>query len=523
MFQPQIEMPAVTDVISPNQFYGKRVVCIDFYNCTPHLETSLEIGLRIAEVGGSFYHFFAGECLAINEGYNSARARYRQSLKHVTYDFVVRKAAAKYARLKKLSFHSEELPPPIHFTLPDSVKMSLAEAKNISELKLVKHNHLAVGQAVANSLVWLTKDSLIDPRSQPILVDELSASYVQAYGLSMAVMQKNNYDLALIFNGRFCPYSAVKDAASVLRISPLFHERGSDETRFSLRSSIPHDMYSIQQEIREYWNSSSLVLDNIDQKRCVANTFFARKRSGDGIAWESFTTLQKSGLAANLFKRIRCIKPGTPIVAYFHSCEDEMIALEERYFPAGPFGYQVDALHSFYIHACHEKAHLIVRLHPHLAAKSGNDLEMWMNLCNKFGSADVTIVSPESPISTYEIIDMCDVVAVYASTVGVEAVASGKPVIALGPCLYDNIGVDLVKPKSLADLDTAIADALQKKVDRKSADIYGYWSMVFGSPYKYFKPSGLHGGTFLGVTLIKPKGLLLKILESVRKLKSRLS
>jgi predicted glycosyltransferase len=78
-----------------------------------------------------------------------------------------------------------------------------------------------------------------------------------------------------------------------------------------------------------------------------------------------------------------------------------------------------------------------LRLHPNFENKGRKLRRRWEEIGKSFG---VTLHTQSSQINTYDLIRTSDLVITCGSTVALEAVYLGRPVLSIGSGLYDNIG-----------------------------------------------------------------------------------
>ena len=488
---------------------NKRLLCIDFFNATPHIETSLEICLQFALKNGHVDYGFAGHLVQYNEGY-IVEPRQTYPLSQSPYEERLAFAARKFCEARQLPVNFIDVSS-INYCIPshDTLIKSLTSSSDINELMNINSHGMRIGLGVASTLIWLTKDSNPTISSHGLLIESLGKSYLEAYYLILSLLAVSTYDYVLVFNGRFCLMRAIQDAALVSKVVPLFHERGADEHRFFFQNWMPHDRTSVSNQILSTWHDA--CKQNRKNALRAGQSFFTRRRCGDGVGWKSFTDLQVTGTVPLFMEKIRSISGSKPIICYFSSSDDEYKAVGDELFGEGPFGDQLTTLRLFYELSCLNKCHLIIRIHPHMAEKSVSEQSRWQT-CLDVNRADVTIIDPTSNYSTYELMDSCDIVAVYGSTCGIEAVAAGKPVIHLGVSFYSDINVSMLCPRSLESLSLSIDNALRLKVDPKTALPYGYWLSEFGNKFRIFEPQGLFDGSFLGIRRSQRNTSLLTVL-----------
>ena len=140
---------------------------------------------------------------------------------------------------------------------------------------------------------------------------------------------------------------------------------------------------------------------------------------------------------------------------------------------------------------------LVIRLHPHLLKKHPDDCSRWLDLSRRGGTA--IVVEPGSPVDSYALLDMTDIVVTGGSTMGMEAAYWGRPSILLGPSDYDQLGSVHVA-NGEADLERLLTQS-ELSVDSASALPYGYYRGNFGEEFRYYSASTLRSGEFMGVDL----------------------
>jgi hypothetical protein len=105
---------------------------------------------------------------------------------------------------------------------------------------------------------------------------------------------------------------------------------------------------------------------------------------------------------------------------------------------------------------------LIVRVHP--AEQSwGTRQPVWEALRSAALPANVRVVGPGDPISSYGLLELSDLVLTYASTIGLEAVVRGLPVVVAAKTHYRDCGFT-IDASSHADVERAL-DAAPRPTD----------------------------------------------------------
>lgn len=356
-----------------------------------------------------------------------------------------------------------------------------------SHVRSLKYKSANLGRGIYSSLV--SRFMTIDPFSE-VSIDKILERYIRssimAFNESVDLIKELRPDKIVVFNGRFALNSAICEAAKYCNIPVWYHERGANIYKYYYSYIAIHDIEKLKEMIKNSWNEAKV------NKFEIANSFFQKRKLGDGIGWYSFVTNQK-----------RCFYPSKQKkrFTFFSSSEDEYEGLDQ-YFKHFLFPSQRDAINYLvnYFKTV-DNAELVIRVHPNLAMRSSKDVEWW----NSISGHNVVLIRSESKVDSYSLLESSDVVLSYGSTMGVEAIYWGKPSILLGDsplsgceCFYE--------PESIKDLNYLLSCSKLKCVGRECVYPYGYFYMTFGYDYEYYTPNTLGSGLFLGKKLdIYPK------------------
>ena len=107
----------------------------------------------------------------------------------------------------------------------------------------------------------------------------------------------------------------------------------------------------------------------------------------------------------------------------------------------GPTEWVIDTLRHL---ADRQDLRIIVRIHPH---EIREDTGKWLQRVDEEIRAafpvlprNVVLILPENKVSSYVLAEMADVVIVYSTLMGLEALLMGQPVVITGDALYSNKG-----------------------------------------------------------------------------------
>jgi hypothetical protein len=449
-----------------------KIIFLETTNSSPHLETSLELVKKHLDVGDEVYYYFLGQSISF-------------------IDFGIKKSIFKpILCLPEIKAKKILRNPNFHFYCPSKgelfIEIDLPKFKSSEELRRFTYKSYNCGLATLSSLVSKLKESNPDLTKHRILIKEIIESGINIYEYSIKILKAKKPDLVYLFNGRFANNRAILDACIELNISYLIHERGANKYKYSLRNFMPHDFKKARNEIFEFTKRV-----NFDDLEKTGSKFFLDRRNGVEQSWISFTKNQIKGKTAEFFENKE-----KRIITYFSSSEDEYVAVGDIV-KWDRWPNQYSAIKDLISIISENKSlFLFIRLHPHLALKSKDELKFWVDLTIP---DNVRIIFPDEPIDSYAQIEISSAVVTCGSTVGIESVFWGKPSICLGPSLYEDLGA-VYLPADKNELKEMLLDK-SLKADSRKALPFGYYMSLFGEKFVYYKPETLFSGEFMGVNL----------------------
>jgi hypothetical protein len=168
----------------------------------------------------------------------------------------------------------------------------------------------------------------------------------------------------------------------------------------------------------------------VGEREQLATSWFLNRQSHSEPGLDVFVGSQTRG-------HLGSVPEAEQLVVFFSSSGDEIAELDlswDEYLHS-----QEQALQDL-ANACRDRpgTKLVVRTHPHMRLKPADDLAEWMTAVEQAGPD--THFDPHSPVDSYALMRVADIVFTYGSTAGVEAAFVGKPVVVMGPSAYDEIG-----------------------------------------------------------------------------------
>jgi hypothetical protein len=364
------------------------------------------------------------------------------------------------------------------------------EFASVAELAAYSYDGWDVGMAVASSLISWLRDPNPDTARHRDVIRALVRSAVELHRSVERHLERHPVDRVYVFNGRFAHPRAILRACQERNVECMVHERGHDVRSYSLYpNALPHSIANRDRMIREDWERAAARPD----RDVLAEAFFTKRAKGIATSWFSFTKDQQQELLPEGW--------GTypTRVAIYNSSEDEFASIGDEW-KQRLYLNQLDGVSRIARSLeGRDDVHLFLRMHPNSGKMSAAELEKWYRL----ESRALTIIPPDSKVSTYALLGSADKVVTFGSTMGIEAVYWGKPSILAGPSFYERLG-GTYNPRSHEELVELLLADLPAK-DRTTALMYGFHMSSFGRPFKWFVAEGFDVGKFKGVDLDEKK------------------
>lgn len=279
-------------------------------------------------------------------------------------------------------------------------------------------------QALAGALRFFARSQLPpDPAARSVLRSFLVAARL-AYGAARKIITAGGYDVVILHHGIYVPQGPVLAAAREEGARVVSWNVGYRQRSFvvSHDDSYHHTMLD---EPVERWENLSLS----PAQEGELDRYLESRRRGDRD-WIVFGKGTDFDAKAYLERRgIDLARPVT--LALTNVAWDAQL-----HYPSNSFASMADWLiETVRWFAGHPDAQLVIRVHPAELSGSMPANERSADiLAAAFPSlpANVVLVAPDDPISTYALIDIAAVSIVYATKAGIEVAASGKPLIVAG-------------------------------------------------------------------------------------------
>jgi len=351
-------------------------------------------------------------------------------------------------------------------------------------------------RSVLLSSNYSTMNGIINARKEDWVRRESQVAYNRTRALVKGYLNKNQYDLIIVTNGRFPEQVAVKHEALSLGLPFLHFERGFyGKSRLFLQPFQTQDI----EKMAEYFGL--LVTGLNDSERIFALEWSAKWLDQNERSTETnphVRSMRRHSSKTNLHVNKRTV----PI---FTSSIDERISN----LPVDLNGWesQYQAIECVSNRLKELRYVPVIRIHPNAVHKSWAELLEIQKMIERTG---VKAIMPWSTLSTYELLENARLVITWASTVSLESTARGIPTVNLGPTkVGDLMDVENLSPNLISNWEPD----LDRKPSIKKSLLAIYVTRNYGLKNESeiwvdeFSLSKIHIGKRNNVTLYRLKSL----------------
>lgn len=472
----------------------KKILFLNFVcNYCPHFETELELMLNLMKDENEVYSL---SCNKILDKFCVANQNFE--------DEYCNKCCQAY----KNGLNLIKFPPKNILEMSEVSFPKFPEFKNQKELAEYSMDGINIGFGVCTSFMSITRDYLFDTiKHKEQIRKYLESSFIILKNVEK-ILQELRFDSVYLFNGRFLEYWPVIELCRKYDIDYYLHERGANESKYQLvKNDLIHRPQRIRDEMIFSWNKT----DEPERSK-VAQKWFADRRKGIEQEWVVFAKSQTKGCLPASFDSSK------ENIAIFNSSLDEYYCFSDWKNPVDENENKI--INSILEHYKNDKTkHFYLRVHPRLNDIPTTQIDELKKISN-LNYPNLTVIWSEDKIDTYALIESCNKVISFGSTVGVEATFWGKPSILAGVSLYAHLDC-CYNAMTYEQLFNFIDTKLTSKPQEKTYP-YGYWFATFGIDFIHFKPKGLFDGTFSGKRIRKSSNTSLHK-KAFRKIKKLLS
>jgi hypothetical protein len=332
-------------------------------------------------------------------------------------------------------------------------KFCLPSFNSVEELKQYSLDGVDHGLAAASTVISRLRDPNPDLHQHRDLVKQSLFTSVATYYEITRLIESLDISTLHIQNGRRASQRPALRAGQRKGITVYVGEDGHNSSNCYIKAvnTYPHDLKYIKKNINKSYNNSK---NNKEIKENAQKFFNERRYGSEKIIGEAhYTEDQCLGkIPDNLHQRYRNI-------AIFNSSEDEFVAIEGYSNPI--YNNQIEALNRIVkSNQVNDNIRFFLRVHPNLATRDNVQTRMIETLV----APKVTVIPASSDVDTYALMEACDVVLTFGSTMGIESAYYGKPSILVGRAPFEDLGscytptnheevINMINNKKLSPLD----------------------------------------------------------------------
>lgn len=381
-------------------------------------------------------------------------------------------------------FSRAGLPPERHHRLLTFAEAEEAEFPHFYEtddLLQYEYDGINIGRGALSSAVSLTRSNIMTSDTYGELIELQLKTALQALFNGRHYLDELQPERVYFYNGRFAEVYPLIELCEERDITFYTLEMENSLDRYNaFENTLPHSLKAYHSLMEEKWAGAPSP-----QREEEARAWYEARRAGSQTTDPVHTGMQQKGTLPEGFDA------KVHNVALFNSSEDEMVSIRE--WDNSMFNNQNHAIRSIAEEfAGRRDIHFYLRVHPNLAKVDNPQVQGIAAM----DYPNLTVIPATSPVDTYRLIDACDKVIVFGSTVGVEATFWGATSILIGRAFYDNRDC-IYRPADRESLYQLIADKNLPPKPQEETYPYGYFVPNRGTPYKKLRWGG-KANTFYG-------------------------
>ncbi|MGD9093911.1 MAG: hypothetical protein PVF74_13765 [Anaerolineales bacterium] len=261
----------------------------------------------------------------------------------------------------------------------------------------------------------------------------------QAARAAKAWLETNRPEVLLTANGTILEFGAAYQVARHLDIPVVTYEFGEQRHRIWLAQNLE----VMHQETDALWEARHALPLSEEQWEQTRALFASRQRAD---LWENFSR-QWQGLPTQGGAKVRAdlgldefSTDSRPVVLLAANVIGDSLTLGRQVFTDSMTEW---LRHTARLFEQRDDVQLVIRIHPGERYTKGPSVANVIRSMLPDLPAHIHLVEADSPINTYDLIEVADIGLVYTTTVGMEMAMSGVPVIVAGQTHYRGKGFTL--------------------------------------------------------------------------------
>jgi hypothetical protein len=310
----------------------------------------------------------------------------------------------------------------------------LARTLPVADIRGLRVDDVAVGEhALAGALRYFATGSLdSEPEGEAVLRRYLHAALLTARGLGR-LFRGGEYEAVVVTHGIYVPWGIIGEVARRERVRLVTWNVAYRKRSFIFSHEDTYH-HTLMNEPAEHWEDAELAPS---QERDLL-AYLSSRRDGlfDWIVFHRPALQEPHAIAAQLG-----LDPARPIIG----CLTNVSWDAQIHYPANAFPNMLEWLvQTVRYFGGRPELQLLMRVHP--AEISGFPVSrqpILGELARHIPTLppNVVVVGPESTLSTYSLMSLCNAAIIYGTKMGVELSSVGLPVIVAGEAWIRNKGI----------------------------------------------------------------------------------
>jgi Capsule polysaccharide biosynthesis protein len=311
---------------------------------------------------------------------------------------------------------------------------TLAASTPLAQLPTFSSEGLAIGEhAYAGALRFFATGSLADePHAEPVLRRYFESALLTAYA-TRRLLRAINFQSAVFTHGIYVPWGILGAVARQEGVNVNAWNVAYRKRRFIFSHDDTYH-HTLMAEPREHWENIEL---SPGQERELMQ-YLSSRREGlfDWIVFHRPKRQDQQEIARRLG-----LDPGKPIIGLPTSVTWDA----QLHYPSNAFPNMLEWLvQTCEYFATRPDLQLLVRVHPaEISGFPRSRQPILAELRKRLPrlAPNVFVVPPESDMSTYVLMSLCNAAIIYSTKMGVELTSTGLPVIVAGEAWIRNKGL----------------------------------------------------------------------------------
>lgn len=297
---------------------------------------------------------------------------------------------------------------------------------------------LPIGEhAMAGALRFFARGTLEGQvYAESVLRLFLKAAILTQYAVNN-LFNKYNFECASFINGIYVPQGIIGAVARSKKVRVVNWSVAYRKCSFIFSHNDTYH-HTLMSEPTTQWENINLT-PQLESK--IMEYLISRQRGGRD--WITFQSKNPNEDISTISKKIKGINFSKPCIGMLTN----VVWDAQLHYPANAFPNMVDwVLKTIKYFSNRPELQLVIRVHP---AEISGDIPSRQPIMKEIQKAfpvlpkNIFIIKPNSRISTYKVMEMCNAVIIYGTKTGVELTSRGIPVIVAGEAWIRNKGLTI--------------------------------------------------------------------------------